>query len=408
VLFGRLIATARSASTSGLVVGLAVCLLAGASIAAIAIAATSSGPVPRRQPLASAVHDALTAPAVEGVSARIAFTDKLVDSAAVQGSDPLLSGATGRLWVGAGHRFRLELQSDRGDVQVVSDGTTLGVYDPGLDLAYRVVLPRPAAGAEPSRPDAGPPTLAQVQDDLGRLMRHAVVSGARPTDVAGRPAYDVRVSPRRDGGLLGGAELAWDAVRGVPLRVAVYARGDQTPVLALQATDVSYGPVPASVFEVPAPQGVKVTDVRLHPARAGAGRAPHGAPAPITGLAAVRAALPFAPTAPARLAGMARSGVRLLDLGRERGALVTYGRGLGGLAVVELPGAQAPARLGAAGHGHGEGPGLSLPTTRVGGATAQVLPTALGTLVRFSRGGVTYLVAGSVTSAVAEAAARGL
>ena len=52
------------------------------------------------------------------------------------------------------------------------------------------------------------------------------------------------IGPKHDAGLLGSAELAWDAVRGVPLRVAVYARGNSTPVLELKATNVSYGAVP--------------------------------------------------------------------------------------------------------------------------------------------------------------------
>jgi hypothetical protein len=44
----------------------------------------------------------------------------------------------------------------------------------------------------------------------------------------------------------------------------------------------------------------------------------------------------------------------------------------------------------------------------VNGASAQELDTALGTVLRFSRGGVSYIVAGSVSKQTAEAAARGL
>ena len=43
-----------------------------------------------------------------------------------------------------------------------------------------------------------------------------------------------------------------------------------------------------------------------------------------------------------------------------------------------------------------------------GGVSAQELPTALGTVVRFERDGVAYTVVGSVPPAKAEAAARGL
>ena len=70
----------------------------------------------------------------------------------------------------------------------------------------------------------------------------AVRRAARRT-TAGQPSYTVRIAPKDDGGLLGAAELAWDAARGVPLRAAVYAQGTQDPVLELEATDIAYGPI---------------------------------------------------------------------------------------------------------------------------------------------------------------------
>src|SRR5438445_70266 len=81
---------------------------------------------------------------------------------------------------------------------------------------------------------------------------------------AGAPAgVTARIKPRHNAGLLGGAELAWDALRGVPLRVAIYARGVATPVLELKVTDISYGPVPASTFNVSAPNGARLHTVRI-------------------------------------------------------------------------------------------------------------------------------------------------
>jgi hypothetical protein len=90
-----------------------VAVLAG-SAAAIALAAGGSGPTPPPKSLAQAVHDALAAPAVDGVTARIAFTNHLVDAASLQGSDPLLTGAKGRLWA-TGDKLRLELQASSAD-----------------------------------------------------------------------------------------------------------------------------------------------------------------------------------------------------------------------------------------------------------------------------------------------------
>jgi hypothetical protein len=115
-------------------------------------------------------------------------------------------------------------------------------------------------------------------------------------------------------------------------------------------------------------------------------------------MGAVAGALPFKLSAPAKLVGLPRHEIRLIDWDGSPAALVTYGRNLGGIAVVERKAeGGTPAR--------GE---LSLPKVSINGATGEELGTALGTLVRFERGGVAYTVLGSVPPAAAEAAARGL
>ena len=231
-------------------------------------------------------------------------------------------------------------------------------------------------------------------------MKRFDLSGAVPSDVAGQPAYTVRVSPKGAGGLLGGAELAWDAVRGTPLRAAVYARGSDSPVLELRVTDISFGAVPDSVFAVAPPPGTKIT--RLSPYRKGS--EPGAQPSSVTGLPAVQRQTPFAVSAPQTLAGRDRGEVRPISSGRHSGALVTYGRGLDGIAVVELP-----ADSSHAGGGSSSRAGrINLPSVSIKGATGQELDTALGTVIRFQRGGVQYIVAGSVPQAAALAAAQGL
>ncbi len=52
--------------------------------------------------------------------------------------------------------------------------------------------------------------------------------------------------------------------------------------------------------------------------------------------------------------------------------------------------------------------GLNLPTVSINGATGQELATPLGTVVRFTHGGVAYTVLGSVAPYAAETAARAL
>src|SRR5205814_4073881 len=114
--------------------------------------------------------------------------------------------------------------------------------------------------------------------------------------VAGRPAYTVRVSPKHDGGLLGAGEFAWDAIRGVPLRIAVYAQNDSVPVLELKATDISYGPVSRSVFAVTPPSNAKVVKVDTSRARSAGLRhykKPDRRHHALTGARAVAQRLPF-------------------------------------------------------------------------------------------------------------------
>jgi outer membrane lipoprotein-sorting protein len=369
---------------------------------AIAIAATGSGPVPKPKPLASAVHQALAAPSVKGITARISFSNHLIDSGSIQGVDPILTGASGRLWLSSDHSLRLELQSNSGeDAQIVVNDGAFWVYDPASNTAYEGKLPSDAGHTQ--KASKGLPSMAEIQSDVNRLARSVNLTGAIPGDVAGQASYSVRVSPKHDGGLLGAAELAWDATRGVPLRFAIFARGQTSPVLELRATDISYGTVPASTFQASPPSGAKIVKITL-PTGGGAARMHERGHHEVAGVAAVAKRLPFKLTAPNKLVGLPRRSVSLVTWGATPAAVITYGQNLGGIAVIE----QA-ARSGAGGPLHGaSGGGLNLPTVSINGATGQELDTALGSVVQFDRGGVSYTVLGSVPATAADLAARAL
>ena len=391
----------RTIPTPRLLALVVVAVLVAAGGTAIALGASGSGPVPPAKPLDAAVHDSLAGPDVQGVSARVEFTNHLIDSAALEGNAPLLKGANGRLWLTKGH-LRLELQSDQGDAQVVVDRQGFWVYDVSSHTVYRGRLPRERK-AEPARKEThGTPSLAEIRRGIAKVTRHAGVSGAIPVDVGGRPAYDVRITPKQ-GGLVGAARLAFDASHAVPLRVAVYPRGSTSPVLELKATDISYGRVPASTFSVTAPKGAKVVDVSPRGGSGSTGKK-HGH---VSGRSAVAKALPFKLAAPSTLGGRRLSEVNLVGEKSGRGALVTYGQGLGGIAVIEHK-AEAGKAAAPPARGEHHGRSLSLPRVQVGGVSTEELATPLGTAIRFERGGVSYIVIGSVTKATAEAAVRGL
>ncbi len=407
---------------------LALCatVVAIGALAAALASALGTGPTPPPKPLADAVHDALeqghTNP-VAGVSARIELTDRLIEGSSLanqagsSASNPLLTGASGRLWISADGRVRVELQSERGDTEIFYDGRTVSLYDGSSNMLYRYTLQESGEGASGWASDAtnrrsndgghSIPTVAEIQEAIGKVMERANLSGAIPTDVAGQAAYAVRISPSHDGGLVGGAELAWDAAHGVPLKLAVYSTQSPSPVLELAATEVSYEAIPESVFAFTPPPGAKVTEVKPGTTDTGSKGSKRSAEPRVTherGLAAVQAAVPFTIDAPPTLAGMDRDEVRGAQVNGHAAALVTYGRGLGGIAVLQSAAkGGADAEEEALPSSLGELPKVALP-----GASATELPTPLGTLMSFRRAGVAYLLAGSVTAATLQEAAKGL
>lgn len=387
----RYLRTLSTRSVIFLVVAVAVLAIGGAAIAVAATGGRHATPPPK--PLANALHDALTAPEPAGITARVKFTNNLFPSGALLGNvaSALMSGASGRLWITDDGRGRIELQSNAGDVQIVWDETQLRAYDAFSNTVYRIQLPK----AEPKSPGDRPPTLAEISDFLSRLAQHADISAAEPDNVAGRPAYTVSVAPKHDGGLLGQAQLAWDAVAGRPLRAALYAHGVSQPVLELKATDISFGPIASADVDVSPPAGAKVVDL-TPPATLGS-KSP--ASTPVTGLDAVRAAAGFPVVAPDNLVGLPLRQARLVGGSDSHAALLLYGQGLGGIVVVER---KADASPGA------DGPLASLPTVSLDGVTAHELATELGTALQWERDGVGYVLVGSLPASAAEAAARSL
>jgi outer membrane lipoprotein-sorting protein len=362
----------------------------GAALAAIALA-VSAGPVPAAKPLAQAIHDALAAPAVEGVEANIKLTDHLLEGAELASggggeagqlaSSPLISGASGRLWISKDGRVRLELQAEKGDTQIIYDGKTITLYDAATNTLYRYAPPaHEGTAATPTDGHREPPSVSKIEEAISHAEQHAKLSGATPTDVAGQAAYTLRISPKESGSLIGGGELSWDAVHGVPLRAAVYSSDSTAPVIELAATKISYGRVPASVFEFTPPADAKVH--KLGAATTGAARTDAGARDRVRARIHARRA--------------ARSGAHT--------KITTHGHGVMSIAVIETH----PRTAGNGSSGSSSSLPSSLPKVKIGATSATELATALGTVLSFERAGVRYLVIGALAPASLEAFARGL
>lgn len=348
----------------------------GVSLTALA-SALGSGPTPPPKPLAEAVHDALAGgQQIEGVTAQIQWTDRLLEGANLASggggeasqlsASPLISGASGRLWISKEGHIRLELQSEKGDTQVYWDGKTVSVYDASSNTLYRYTPPTHEhtgsssdSGSEASHEA---PSVAKIEEAISHLSEHANVSGATPTDVAGQAAYTVRVLPKETGSLLAGAELSFDALNGAPLRAAVYSTQSSAPALELAATSISYGPVESSVFQFTPPANATIKEVK-----------------------------------PSEEKG-SETGE-----GGEHPTVTKHGHGLSTVVVIE-----GKAKSESGGSGYSSPLPEGLPQVKINGTTATELTTELGTLLSFERSGVQYLLAGAVEPSAVEAVAKGL
>jgi outer membrane lipoprotein-sorting protein len=271
----------------------------------------------------------------------------------------------------------VELQSDAGDAQIMWSDGNVTVYDASANTVYKLELPQSSSSTDKGQT----PSISTINDFLTKLGAQADVSAPRPTDIAGRPAYSVKVAPKHDGGLLGYAELAWDAEHGVPLRIGIYAQGGSSPVLQLAATNVSYGTVSTGDVTITPPAGVKTVDLG----------------APSGGKPQAPATKPdFGVVAPDTLVGLPRKDMRAIGNGGE---LIVYGQGLGAIAVIEHK-AQSDAQ--------GNSVLSALPTVALDGLTGHELATQLGTAIQWTRNGVSFVLVGSLPPAAAESAARAL
>ncbi|MCX6393649.1 MAG: hypothetical protein NTY57_02165 [Solirubrobacterales bacterium] len=396
----RFLRTASSRALGAATLGLTGLLVGGAMVATGAL---SSDAKPAPKSLARAVADSQTTQGTfSGVTARVTFKNSLIDSSVVgQGRDPLLGGGSGRLWADNKGNLRIELQSDGGggDLQILANDKQVWVSYGTTSTVYRAAMP--ARADKKRKADTRTPiTVTTVEQALKAIAGDVTISDPTPDNVGGQPAYTVTMEPKDKSGLLAGARVSWDATNGAPLAVALLAKGQTDPVLDLRATDVQFGPVGESMFAITPPADAKVENMSVAEllAKGKAGKAKSTKRAkPVTGLTAVQAALPFTVNAPASLAGMDRTEVMLL--GKDKSAVITYGTGLGAIAVIES--AAKPAKKANAG-------GLELATKTVGGVTITEFGTALGSIAMFTRDGVSYTLVGSVTTATLESAVRGL
>ena len=174
---------------------------------------------------------------------------------------PLTSDGSGRIWVSdAG--VRVESQGSGGDQVVVLNKAqrTAWVYDYANNTVKKLVVTGTAPAETPSpAPSATFMTPAAITLYLQQVARFATVEVAGQTKVAGRDAYQLRMTPVATDTALGYVQAAIDGETMLPLQVEVYAKGATTPVIKFGFTSVSYDTIDPATFAFTPPAGAKVT-----------------------------------------------------------------------------------------------------------------------------------------------------
>ena len=180
--------------------------------------------------------------------------------------------STIRVWSGGDGKGRVALPDGEGEKTLVSDGATRWSYDSADRTVTRA--PGGAGAGEDAVPGGGDPTTAAT-DAIARLRTTSTVTVDGTAEVAGRPAYQLLLTPApTERTLLRQVRVAVDAETRLPLQLTVLANGSDEPALQVGFTDLTVGPQDPSLFTFTPPAGTTVTDA---PARTGR---PDGAGAP--------------------------------------------------------------------------------------------------------------------------------
>lgn len=319
------------------------------------------------------------------------------------GNAPGDASRTARVWYGGQDLIRAELQGDTGDQIFVRNGPRVWLYD-GAANTLRTADGVPEQEATPQETV----TPAEIGELLDRLSATSDLTQESSRAVAGRSAYVLTLAPNdRSTTLVERGQVFVDAETYLPLRVLLYVEGQEDPVFSWEATGFETRPVPDERFAFETPPGAEVLPLE-EPAREGRDR-PEKAREPQQAESVEEAedSVGFEIREPESLPG----GRELTDVKLAgNGVVLTYGSGWGTVVLAQGPEGERPEIPGAEpGGGEGSFDDFQVPTVDLGGGIeAQEISSPAGTTLTWNAGGVSYVLAGSVTADELRQVARDL
>ncbi|MHA3702283.1 LolA family protein [Jatrophihabitans sp. YIM 134969] len=239
------------------VVGTVALVLAGAFTAG-----ANSTPPPRTA--ASLLAD-LGRVDVAGYSGTVVQRSTLIDQAPSSASGlslaRLMSGSnTIKVWYGGVDRQRIAVLDAQGESDLFRDGNQVWQYDSQERVAIQSIA-NPRRVTDSARIPVDGTTV--TPDDLARQAVAAVdpstsVTVSTPGTVAGRPAYQLVITPPSTSATRIGRIVLWlDGDTRMPLAAQVYARGADDPSIDLAFTSIAFEVPDDEAFRFTPPAGVE-------------------------------------------------------------------------------------------------------------------------------------------------------
>lgn len=190
----------------------------------------------------------------------------------------LLTGPhTARVYLDGPEKARVQILDRMAERNAVRNGNDLWFYNSRDNTAAHAQLPAGAADRHAVRP--GTPTPGELADKLlAKLDAGTGVAVGPDSQVAGRAAYNLVLTPKSGITLVESVTIAVDGESGLPLGVELKARGQAEPAFSVAFTSLTLDSPDPSVFNFTPPAGASVQEIPVPARKAGPAAAQGSAP----------------------------------------------------------------------------------------------------------------------------------
>ncbi|WP_236966524.1 LolA family protein [Marisediminicola antarctica] len=184
----------------------------------------------------------------------------------------LFSGSqTARVYVDGPTNVRVQIKDPLDERNIVSNGTDAWLYDSQTNTATHAEIPADLEATVEEKlaalqvlAPADLSTPAQVADRfLAEIDPSTTVSVGADGEVAGRPVYELVLTPKTTDTLVETVAISVDSETGMPLQLVVRAVGQEAPAFEVGFTSIDFSAPSADLFEFTPPAGATVEEQEI-------------------------------------------------------------------------------------------------------------------------------------------------